>query len=1020
MTRRFLVPLSADHVDYNLASTSENGEGRLRWDSDFGTLSIGIEGGDVELPIGQKHGAFVKNESGVNIGKGKAVQFAGAKGGKITVAKAVADGAVDPKFMFGITAEAIDDDDFGFVVTDGYIRGLNTSGIEVGTLLYFDPDTPGELTTTKPTAPAINIPVAVVTFSNAAAGVVFVRMQQEFPLDEIQDILISDLSNGDTLVYNSASAIWTNAPQTGGGVTSLTGTTNQINVSASTGAVTLSLPSTVSTDLIKANEFIISTNNLGDGPSLSSPEENINLWYYDGVDFSVAGQETNPTGLFFKPDGTRFYITGTTSDRIIEYSMSTPWDISTASFVQQSVTVGEATPQELFFRSDGAKAYITGTTGDTVREFDLTTPWDVSTLTFLQQISVQSEENAPTGLAFKSDGTKMYIVGTQNDRVSEWNLSTPWDVSTATLFQSFSVQDLEPNPGSVDFNSAGTKMWISGTTGDYIYEFDLGTAWDVSTATYFGRTYVGFQELTPAAVWVQLSQGKAWVLGQTADRVFEYKTNGTGLYLNSNINYIEGQTEFDDPVFFASPLASRSTIRIEGAATFAGNSSVAGTFTASGGVTMSTTTGAINIASSQTTGATIIGGTNQTGAITIGRSTNVQAINIANGAITSGRTKTVNIGTESASGSTTEINIGSNVSGATNNIKLEGNVDFTSASVIGIELLPSQTGNSGKYLTTNGTVASWGAIDLSSKADINSPTFTGVPAAPTAAADTNTTQLATTAFVVGQASSASPVALGTVAVGTSLRYARADHVHPTTGLGLTSGTLAQFAATTSAQLAGVISDETGTGALVFATSPTLTTPNIGVATGTSFNSITGLSSTNPTMNGTVAVGTGTTVARADHVHPSDTSRAALASPTFTGVPAAPTAAVDTNTTQLATTAFVIGQASSVNPSALGAVAVGNSLRYARANHVHPTTGLALLSGATFTGSIIAPAATTSITSIRIPHGTAPTSPTNGDIWTTTVGLFGRIDSVTQEFATKQYVDANSSGEFDKTMFLGGM
>ena len=67
------------------------------------------------------------------------------------------------------------------------------------------------------------------------------------------------------------------------------------------------------------------------------------------------------------------------------------------------------------------------------------------------------------------------------------------------------------------------------------------------------------------------------------------------------------------------------------------------------------------------------------------------------------------------------------------------------------------------------------------------------------------------------------------------------------------------------------------------------------------------SSTTPVVDGTAAVGTATTFARADHVHPTDTSRAALASPTFTGVPAAPTAAVDTNTTQLATTAYVVGQ-----------------------------------------------------------------------------------------------------------------
>lgn len=67
---------------------------------------------------------------------------------------------------------------------------------------------------------------------------------------------------------------------------------------------------------------------------------------------------------------------------------------------------------------------------------------------------------------------------------------------------------------------------------------------------------------------------------------------------------------------------------------------------------------------------------------------------------------------------------------------------------------------------------------LDSKAPLASPTFTGVPAVPTPVVDTNTTQAASTAFVVGQAGSASPLVNGTVSVGTSLRYARQDHVHP--------------------------------------------------------------------------------------------------------------------------------------------------------------------------------------------------------------------------------------------------
>ena len=72
-----------------------------------------------------------------------------------------------------------------------------------------------------------------------------------------------------------------------------------------------------------------------------------------------------------------------------------------------------------------------------------------------------------------------------------------------------------------------------------------------------------------------------------------------------------------------------------------------------------------------------------------------------------------------------------------------------------VDALPSQSGKNGKYLKTNGSAASWeDAPDISGKADLASPTFTGTPAAPTATAGTNTTQIATTAFVTTAISNA--------------------------------------------------------------------------------------------------------------------------------------------------------------------------------------------------------------------------------------------------------------------------
>ena len=73
---------------------------------------------------------------------------------------------------------------------------------------------------------------------------------------------------------------------------------------------------------------------------------------------------------------------------------------------------------------------------------------------------------------------------------------------------------------------------------------------------------------------------------------------------------------------------------------------------------------------------------------------------------------------------------------------------------------------------------------------------------------------------------------------------------------LTNNKLSVFAATTSAELAGVISDETGSGALVFATSPTLVTPTLGVASATSINKV---SITAPATGSTLTIADGKTL-----------------------------------------------------------------------------------------------------------------------------------------------------------------
>lgn len=192
-----------------------------------------------------------------------------------------------------------------------------------------------------------------------------------------------------------------------------------------------------------------------------------------------------------------------------------------------------------------------------------------------------------------------------------------------------------------------------------------------------------------------------------------------------------------------------------------------------------------------------------------------------------------------------------------------------------------------------------------------SPAFTGTPTAPTASPGTNTTQLATTAFVTaseaGLAPLASPALTGTPTA-------------PTASPGTNTTQIASTAFTAAA-----VSGLAPLASPAFTGTPTVPTATLGT-------------------NNTQAASTAFVIANG--------GGAPINSPAFTGVPTVPTAALNTNTTQIADTAFVIGQASTTTPLVDGTATIGTATTWARADHIHPhDTGFLLLTGGTLSGAL---------------------------------------------------------------------
>lgn len=205
---------------------------------------------------------------------------------------------------------------------------------------------------------------------------------------------------------------------------------------------------------------------------------------------SVSDKESSPRCIAVSTDGTRFYmggdvVSGSTGKRIHEYSMSTAYNISTASYVRTlDVQSQDTAPRAVAFKPDGTAMYMTGDQGNDVNQYSLSTAWDISTASYEKNFSVLSQDARPEGIAFRVDGTQMYIVGEDGRDVNEYALSTAWDIGTASYTRNFSLAAETTLPIGIAFKYDGTRMYvICGTQGE-VNQYSLSTPWNLSSAAY--------------------------------------------------------------------------------------------------------------------------------------------------------------------------------------------------------------------------------------------------------------------------------------------------------------------------------------------------------------------------------------------------------------------------------------------------------------------------------------------------------------------------------------------------------
>jgi hypothetical protein len=221
--------------------------------------------------------------------------------------------------------------------------------------------------------------------------------------------------------------------------------------------------------------YIIRDNKMIDECSMSPAWDITSVSWVAAKDFSATSNGIY--GFTFSSDGTRLLLTNSLVDELQEWVLSTAWDITTATdnAVSLSVVGQDPVTRELKYNTDGTKLYMVGGSSGTIYQYTLTTPYTLSTCTYAGiSLYVGSQDPSPRGLDISSDGLTLYMCGLGSGSIHKYTLSTGWLVSSATYDGApVAIPTGETLAYGLALNAAEDKLFLVGDQTSKIYQYTI-------------------------------------------------------------------------------------------------------------------------------------------------------------------------------------------------------------------------------------------------------------------------------------------------------------------------------------------------------------------------------------------------------------------------------------------------------------------------------------------------------------------------------------------------------------------
>lgn len=245
---------------------------------------------------------------------------------------------------------------------------------------------------------------------------------------------------------------------------------------------------------------------------------------YDGVFFDGGTRNRQCTDVQFKPDGTRMYVVGGNPDYVWVYDLTVPWDITSASYVNNR-SLSHSNTRGIGINSDGTRMISAGS-AVTMYNHNINPAWG----------SVQGTNDSASGFGsitavrYGADNSTFYAYSSSRRTLQKYTMSTPGSLGTAFFVEESGDLSATLGTGSRcgTLSSNFTQYFHINESDNRVYQLDLATAGDVTSATYSGNSiYVGDTASTPMGISLNQDNNKLYVCDFGSSKIYQYSVSGT-------------------------------------------------------------------------------------------------------------------------------------------------------------------------------------------------------------------------------------------------------------------------------------------------------------------------------------------------------------------------------------------------------------------------------------------------------------------------------------------------------------